>query len=72
MNIAIIAFRWYSPHHYVPTWQEVVVTAAVICAEIWVFRWVSYRMPVRRASPAWVGEPIEKAEKRFSRDYITV
>jgi hypothetical protein len=28
LNIAIIAYRWYDPNHYVPTWQEVVVTLA--------------------------------------------
>ncbi len=53
LNIAIIAFRWYDPNHYVPTWQEVVVTAAVICAEIWVFRWVVWRMPVLSSEPDW-------------------
>ena len=53
LNIAIIAFRWYDPNHYVPTWQEVVVTAAVLCAEIWAFRWVVLRMPVLRAEPEW-------------------
>ena len=29
-----------------PTWMEVVVTLAVIFAEIWVFRWIVRRMPV--------------------------
>ncbi len=46
LNISVIAFKWYAPVHYVPTWMEVVVTLAVICAEIWVFRWVVLRMPV--------------------------
>jgi Ni/Fe-hydrogenase subunit HybB-like protein len=53
LNIAIIAFRWYDPNHYVPTWQEVVVTMSVICAEIWVFRWVVLRMPVVSPEPEW-------------------
>jgi Ni/Fe-hydrogenase subunit HybB-like protein len=46
MNVSIIAFRWDAPVHYVPTWMEVVVAVAVICAQIWVFRWVINRMPV--------------------------
>ena len=46
LNIAIIAFKWYAPVHYVPSWQEVVVTLAVISAEIWAFRWIVRRMPV--------------------------
>ena len=46
LNISVIAFKWYEPNHYVPTLMEVIVTAAVICAEIWVFRWVVLRMPV--------------------------
>jgi len=46
LNLSVIAFKWYEPVHYVPSWMEVVVTAAVICAEIWVFRWVVLRMPI--------------------------
>lgn len=46
LNVSIIAFQWYQEVRYVPTWMEVVVSLAVICAEIWVFRWVILRMPV--------------------------
>jgi Ni/Fe-hydrogenase subunit HybB-like protein len=46
LNISVIAFKWYLPVRYVPTWQEIVVTLAVLSAEIWVFRWVVNRMPV--------------------------
>jgi len=46
LNISVIAFKWYSSAHYVPTWMEIVVTGAVISAELWVFRWVVNRMPV--------------------------
>ena len=46
LNLSIIAFKWYEPAHYVPNWMEVVVTAAVISAEIWVFRWIVLRMPI--------------------------
>ena len=48
LNISIIAFKWYEPVRYYPSWIEVEVTLAVICLEIWVFRWVVNRMPVLR------------------------
>jgi Ni/Fe-hydrogenase subunit HybB-like protein len=50
LNISVIAFKWYLPVRYVPTWQEIVVTLAVLSAEIWVFRWVVNRMPVLDSS----------------------
>jgi Ni/Fe-hydrogenase subunit HybB-like protein len=53
MNVSVIAFKWYAPVHYVPSWMEVVVSAGVICAELWVFRWVASRMPVFGYQPAW-------------------
>jgi Ni/Fe-hydrogenase subunit HybB-like protein len=46
LNLSLIAFKWYEPAHYVPSWMEIVVTAAVLCAEIWVFRWIVLRMPI--------------------------
>lgn len=53
LNICVIAYQWDAPNHYVPTWMEVVVTLAVIFAEIWVLRWIILRMPVLREPPAW-------------------
>lgn len=55
-NISIIAYKWWIPFsaRYFPSWMEVAVTLSIICAEIWVFRWVVNRMPVLRKSPAWV------------------
>ena len=46
LNVSIIAFKWYEPVRYYPTWMEVEVTLAVIVAEILVFRWIVNRMPV--------------------------
>jgi len=46
LNVSIIAFKWYAPVRYVPTWMEIVVTLGVISVELWVFRWVVNRMPV--------------------------
>jgi len=56
LNISVIAFQWYSPDHYVPSWQEIVVTLAVVLSEIWVFRWIVNRMPVLGDSPQWARE----------------
>jgi len=57
LNISVIAFRWNEAAHYVPSWMEIVVTAGVICAEIWVFRWVVERLPVLGHRPAWAERP---------------
>ncbi|HYJ33021.1 MAG TPA: NrfD/PsrC family molybdoenzyme membrane anchor subunit [Candidatus Binatia bacterium] len=62
LNVSIIGFQWMQPVRYVPTPYEVVVTLAVILAEIWVLRWVIVRMPVLSDSPAWVREPKPAAE----------
>ena len=50
LNVSIIVFRWYEAVRYYPSWQEIVVTLMVICAEIWLFRWVVNRMPVFSSS----------------------
>lgn len=54
LNVTVIAFKWDAPTHYVPSWQEIVVTLTVLCVEIWIFRWVVRRLPVLRESPSWV------------------
>jgi Ni/Fe-hydrogenase subunit HybB-like protein len=46
LNVSVIGFKWYESARYVPSWMELVVLVAVICAEIWVFRWVVRRLPV--------------------------
>jgi Ni/Fe-hydrogenase subunit HybB-like protein len=56
LNVSIIAFKWYDPVRYFPSWMEIEITLAVIAAEIWVFRWVVNRMPVLREPPAWAAE----------------
>ncbi len=50
LNVSIIAYGWYEAVRYYPSWQEIIVTLMVICAEIWLFRWVVNRMPVFSAS----------------------
>jgi Ni/Fe-hydrogenase subunit HybB-like protein len=54
LNVSVIAFKWYAPAHYIPSWIEIVITLAVVLGEIWAFRWVANRMPVFMASPGWV------------------
>jgi hypothetical protein len=56
LNVSVIAFKWYAPVHYVPSWMELVVSAGVLCTEIWVFRWMAMRMPVFGYQPAWAHE----------------
>ena len=46
VNVSVIAYRWDAGARYFPTWMEVVVTLAVISAELWAFRWIVNRMPV--------------------------
>jgi Ni/Fe-hydrogenase subunit HybB-like protein len=46
MNVSVIAYNWMEPVRYYPSWQEFVVTAMVICSEIWILRWIVLRMPV--------------------------
>jgi len=46
LNMTVITYRWYDPHRYYPTWQEIIVTLMVISVEIWIFRWIATRMPV--------------------------
>jgi Ni/Fe-hydrogenase subunit HybB-like protein len=46
LNVSVIAFKWYEAVRYYPSWMEIEVTAAIICMELWVFRWVINRMPV--------------------------
>jgi Ni/Fe-hydrogenase subunit HybB-like protein len=48
INISIVAFNWQQPVRYFPSWQEYVVTATVVFAEIWAFRWIVLRLPVLR------------------------
>lgn len=57
LNVSIIAFKWYSPNRYYPTWMEVVVTLAVIFGEIMVYRWVVNRMPVLDDAPKQITRP---------------
>ncbi len=56
LNISVIAFKWYSANRYYPSIGEIWVTAAVICMEIWAFRWIVSRMPIMNEHPAFPEE----------------
>ncbi|MDI6776286.1 MAG: polysulfide reductase NrfD [Syntrophales bacterium] len=58
LNYVFIAYKWYVPmsERYFPTWIEIVITLAIVFAEIWVFRWIVNRMPVLKESPEWARE----------------
>ncbi len=64
LNISVIMFKWYETVRYIPAWQEVWVTLAVISMELWVFRWVINRMPVLGEHPDYKHgeETLENAE----------
>jgi Ni/Fe-hydrogenase subunit HybB-like protein len=64
LNISVIAYKWYEPYHYVPSWMEFLVTAAVISAELWVFRWIVQRMPVLGFEPSWASAHTHDAPAR--------
>jgi Ni/Fe-hydrogenase subunit HybB-like protein len=63
LNVSVIAFKWYAPVRYVPTWMEIEVTLAIIFAEISAFRWFVSRMPVLDKPPAWAIEQDAQALK---------
>lgn len=46
LNVSVIAFKWYEPDRYFPSWMEIEITLAIILIEIIVLRWVILRMPV--------------------------
>jgi Ni/Fe-hydrogenase subunit HybB-like protein len=64
-NYIFIAYKWYIPLHerYFPTWMEIVITLAIVFAEIWAFRWITNRMPVFRRPPQWALEQDREQEK---------
>jgi Ni/Fe-hydrogenase subunit HybB-like protein len=68
LNISVIAFKWYEPVRYFPSWMEIEVTVAVVLTEIWVFRWIVNRMPVLREAPAWASREDEAVEPDIAKE----
>jgi Ni/Fe-hydrogenase subunit HybB-like protein len=54
-NNVFLAYNWNLPfaEKYHPSFVEGLVAVAIVCAQIWVFRWAVNRMPVMRKSPQW-------------------
>ena len=53
LNVSIIAYKWYAPQHYIPSWMEIEITIMVVIAEILVLRWVVNRLPILTEPPEW-------------------
>ena len=53
LNTSVIAFNWQVAERYIPSWQEIWVTATVICVELIVLRWIINRMPILSNPPLW-------------------
>lgn len=70
LNVSVIAFGWDAPVRYFPSWMEIVVTLAIVFAEIWMFRWVVSRMPVLRKSSDRTVEQPETKEHKAQRPEI--
>lgn len=69
-NYVFIAYKWYLPFSakYFPSWMEIVITLAIVFAEIWVFRFCVNRMPVFRSAPDWA--TLQDKEKKISERVI--
>lgn len=69
LNVSIVAYKWYEAVRYVPSWAEVLVTLAVLSAELWVLRWVINRMPVLRDPPLWARKADESQPSATSTSH---
>jgi Ni/Fe-hydrogenase subunit HybB-like protein len=49
LNVSVVALYWQSPHPYLPSWMEVVVSLTLVTIGILLFRWIVIRMPILRA-----------------------
>ncbi len=76
LNVSVIAYKWYAPEHYIPSWMEIEITLAVVVAEILVLRWVVNRMPILREPPEWAtdrrgGEKIQFYVRKEEKQWAT-
>ena len=53
LDVSIVAMNWSRPVPYYPSWQEIVVSLALVTLGIQTFRWIVNRMPVLREHPAF-------------------
>lgn len=52
LNIAVVALNWQSPHRYVPSWMEIVISLTLVTIGVLLFRWICNRMPIFEAQDA--------------------
>ncbi|MFL5262766.1 MAG: hypothetical protein ACJ79L_10260, partial [Anaeromyxobacteraceae bacterium] len=55
LNVSVIAYNWNAPHHYVPSWQEVIVSLTLVTVGILAFRWIANRLPILSEDPRFAG-----------------
>lgn len=65
LNTSVIAYNWQVVERYIPTWMEIEVTLAVICAELIVLRWIVTRMPILSDPPSWAREEKEDSIRKI-------
>jgi Fe-S-cluster-containing dehydrogenase component/Ni/Fe-hydrogenase subunit HybB-like protein len=51
LNVSIVAWDYANPHHYVPAWMELAVSAALVTVGVLAFRWIVNRMPILHEAP---------------------
>jgi len=56
LNVSIIAYNWNRPHHYLPSWKEVMISVTLVTLGIVAFRWIANRMPILAEDPRYAGE----------------
>ncbi|MFL5299504.1 MAG: NrfD/PsrC family molybdoenzyme membrane anchor subunit [Anaeromyxobacteraceae bacterium] len=55
LNVSVIAYNWNAPHHYVPSWQEVIVSLTLVTVGVLAFRWIANRLPILSEDPRFAG-----------------
>jgi Ni/Fe-hydrogenase subunit HybB-like protein len=51
MNVSVIALNWDAAERYLPSWQEWLISLALVTAAVLAFRWVAHHLPVFRDHP---------------------
>jgi Ni/Fe-hydrogenase subunit HybB-like protein len=55
LNVSVIAYNWNAPVHYVPSWQEIVVSLTLVTIGVLAFRWIANRLPILSEDPRFAG-----------------
>jgi Ni/Fe-hydrogenase subunit HybB-like protein len=57
LNVSIVAWDYANPHHYVPRWTELAVSASLITVGVLAFRWIVNRLPILREATGEAAGP---------------